>query len=288
MVLSFRMVLLTLVTFACVAVGPVQAGKNLADLELDDVLARPGQSIELRAKLESNSATGNDIEGARVEFRLDGRGLGSALTDDDGVALFRTEAPLTGEHELKAVFEGNDDYLRAEYLALLAVRRADDSMMVLDIDWTISMTDNLNTVLGSSDSPPLREAPEVVGQLARVHAPVYVTARARQLRKRTFSWLHRYGFPRGPVFFLEPKRFPTYSEAAYKTSVLVPMKKAFPGLRFGIGNKESDVESHRAAGLPCLLISAREIPGGVCVTHWGLVEAAVAKLLAPQRGLRPH
>lgn len=284
MTLSFRMVFLAFVACVFVSAGPVHAGKDLADLELDDLLARPGQPIELRAKLESNSVTGSDIEGARIEFRLDGKVLGTALTDDDGVALLRADAPLTGDHELKAVFEGNDDYLRAEYLAMLAVRRADDSMMVLDIDWTISMTDNLNTALGSSDSPPLREAPEVVGRLARAHAPVYVTARARQLRKRTLSWLHRYGFPRGPVFFLEPKRFPTYSEAAYKTSVLVPMKKAFPGLRFGIGNKESDVESHRAAGLPCLLISATEVPGGVCVSHWGLVEEAVAKLLAPPKG----
>jgi hypothetical protein len=277
------MLLVSLAVFVTVAVLPAQAGKKLADLAVDDVLARPGQPVELRAKLESNSIAGTDLKGARVEFRLDGKVLGTALTDDDGVALFRVDAPLTGDHSIKASFEGNEDYLRAEYLALLAVRRADDAMMVLDIDWTISMTDNLNTALGSSDSPPLRNAPEVVERLAGTYSPVYVTARARQLRKRTLSWLNRYGFPRGPVFFLEPKRYPTYNEAAYKAAVLVPMKKTFPGLRFGVGNKESDVESHQAAGLPCLLISGRAIPGGVSVSHWDLAEEAVTRMLAPPK-----
>ncbi|MBI4870784.1 MAG: Ig-like domain repeat protein [Candidatus Riflebacteria bacterium] len=267
-------------TLLVVATAACAADKQLVDLEVADALARPGELVELRAKLESNSTLGEDIEGATISFLLDGEPVGTGVTNDDGVASVRVTAPARGDHVVKALFEGDAENLRGEYNALLCVRTPEDPLMILDIDWTISMTDNVNTAVGSSDSPPLKFAPEVVARLAKTYTPVYVTARARQLRKRTLSWLHRYAFPPGPSFFLNPKEYPTFDEAKYKAKILVPMAKAFPKLHFGFGNKESDRDAYKEAGLAAVLVTGREIPGAVCVRHWLAAEEAIDRLPA--------
>ncbi|MBI4868265.1 MAG: hypothetical protein HY816_15065 [Candidatus Wallbacteria bacterium] len=255
--------------------GPAGAEPSMVDLQVADVLCRPGDDVVMRAKLEENGIRGEDIDNVAVEFRLDGKVLGSSKTNDDGVAVFRLRAPAAGDHVVKAVFEGTAEYMRGEYNALLCVRPSTTPLMILDIDWTISMTQNLNTAFGSSDSPPLKDAAEVVRTLAAKYLPVYVTARARQLRKRTISWLDRYAFPKGPVYVLNPKEFPTYNEAKYKKSVLLPMKDLFPKIVAGFGNKESDVEAYKAAGIPSVLITERSVPDATCVPAWSAVEQAL-------------
>ncbi|MBI4860269.1 MAG: hypothetical protein HY815_08400, partial [Candidatus Riflebacteria bacterium] len=110
---------------------------------------------------------------------------------------------------------------------------------------------------------------------------LYVTGRARQLRKRTVSWLFRYGYPRGPIYFLNPTDFPTYDVVAFKKSVLVPLKKVFPGMQVGIGNDPDDVEAYQAAGLKSLLLVGKPIKGATCVPDWSKVEGVLSKLEEP-------
>ncbi|MBI3892424.1 MAG: hypothetical protein HY303_12945 [Candidatus Wallbacteria bacterium] len=267
----------TTTLFCILCVSTASAEPEMVDLEVADVLCRPGDDVVMRAKLEENSPRGEDIGNALVEFRLDGKPLGTCKTDSHGVAVYRVRAPEAGDHVVKALFEGSKEYLRGEYNALLCVRPADAPLMILDIDWTISITQSLNTALGGADSPPLKDAPEVVRRLAARYQPVYVTARVRQLRKRTNSWLQRYDFPRGPSFFLNPKEFPTFNEAKYKKSVLLPMKDLFSKIPIGIGNKASDLEAYSAAGIPTLLLMEGSLPGATCVPMWSMVEGAIGK-----------
>jgi len=259
-------------------VPSARAEQEKLDLQMQDVLARPGDFVDLAAKLEKAGPHGIAIPAADIEFRLDGKPIGTRKTDEHGDATLRIQAPEPGDHIVKVVYAGEPRYLRSEYRALLAVRRETETILVVDVDWTLSMTDNLNTTLGGRDCPPVRDAPEALEKLATRHTVAYVTGRARQLRKRTISWLHRYGFPRGPTFFLDPGEFPTYDAVAYKKSVLAPMRQKFSGLKIGIGNDRDDLESYGAVGLKTLLIGQEPIPGAVCVRDWSQAEEALVRL----------
>ena len=260
--------------------APAVADQEKLDLQVQDVLARPGEPVDLWAKLEKAGPHGVNIVGAPIEFRLDGKTIGTAKTDEHGDAAVRIQAPAVGDHLVKAVYNGESRYMRAEYRALLCVRNATDPILVVDVDWTLSMTDNLNTSAGGRDCPPVRDAPEGLEKLSGRYTVVYVTGRARQLRKRTISWLNRYGFPRGPTFYLDPGEFPTYDAVAYKKSVLEPIKQKFANLRIGIGNDRDDLDSYSAVGLQVLLVTSKVLPGATCVPDWSKVDQALATLEA--------
>jgi hypothetical protein len=100
------------------------------------------------------------------------------------------------------------------------------------------------------------------------------------LRKRTISWLSRYGFPRGPTYYLDPEEFPSFDVVEFKKSVLLPLKQKFPNLKIGIGNDQDDLESYKAAGLRTLLITGKPYPGATCVPEWSAVDRALATLEA--------
>jgi hypothetical protein len=233
---------------------------ELLDLAVGDVLAKPGETVEVVAKLEKKTPRGTNVPGASVELRLDGKTVGTATTDERGMARFKVTAPDRGDHRLKGVFEGTGDLLRAEYNALLAVRKPDEPILAVDVDWTISMTDDLNTSAGGVDCPPVKDAPEAMERLEKKYTIVYVTSRARQLRKRTISWLFRYGFPRGATFYLDPREYPTYDVVAFKTALLKDLVARFPGLKVGIGNDPDDRAAYEAAGLKPVMIGKAKPP----------------------------
>lgn len=251
---------------ALLAAGPACAA-DMLDLAVADVLARPGEAVEVVAKLEKRAPRGVNVPGASLELRLDGKQVGTAQTDERGVARFKVTAPGRGDHVLKAVFDGTGDLMRAEFNGLLAVRSADEPLLAVDVDWTLSMTDDLNTSGGGVDCPPVKDAPEAMERLSHKYTIVYVTARARQLRKRTISWLYRYAFPRGPSFYLDPREFPTYDVVAFKSQVLKDLTARFSGLKVGIGNDPDDRAAYEAAGLKPVLIGKG--------TRWAEVEKAI-------------
>lgn len=264
--------------FLALALLVAQAGAGepeRLDLQVADLLALPGESIELSAKLERAGPQGVNIAGVPIRFKLNGKPIGERTTDSRGRAFLKLAAPGPGDHVVKAVFPGDAKRMRAEYLALLAVRKAEEPLLAVALDWTLCHTDNLNTALGGSDCAPMADAPEVMERLARGHTIVYVTGRARQLRKRTISWLARYGFPRGPAYFLDPSDFATYDVVAFKRRVLAGLRSRFPGLRVGIGATQADLEAYRAEGLRPVLMGQGDATGATRISDWAGVERAL-------------
>lgn len=260
------------------AAGTTFGEPERLDLQVADVLARPGDPVELVARLEKSGPRGVNIPDVDVEFRLDGRTVGTKKTDERGLATFPVTAPALGDHVVKVVFAGDSRYLRSEYLGLLAVRRESEPILIVNVDWTLAMTDNLNTSRGGTDCPPYANASEVMERLAKKYTIVYVTGRARQLRKRTISWLFRYGFPRGPSYYLNPSDYPTYDVVGFKKSILGPMAQKFQSIRVGVGNGPDDLEAYRASGLKPLLVGGNPVSEVTCVPDWTKVEAALSTL----------
>jgi hypothetical protein len=252
-------------------------------LEVADILAQPGESLEVSAKLEVKGPRGVNLPGLPVRFLLDDRPLGEGRGDARGVSVVSLKAPEAGDHRLTAIFAGDATHQRAEYNALLAVRAPGTPILAVDVDWTLASTDNLNTAMGGSDCPPLEGAAQAMRRLGERYTIVYVTCRARQLRKRTISWLARYGFPAGPSTYVDPRLFPTFDLLAYRKSVLLPLKKAFPGFAAGLGNDPEDLAAYREAGLATVLLTAKPVAGAVCASNWGGVEKALETALAASR-----
>lgn len=266
--------------------GPGAAGAEpvAVNLEVADVLASPGESLEISAKLEVKGPRGVNLPGLPVKFWLDDRPLGESVGDARAVSVMALKAPEAGDHRLTAVFAGDPGHLRAEYNAMLAVRAPGTALLAVDLDWTLAATDNLNTTAGGSDCPPLEGAAQAMRRLGKRFTIVYVTCRARQLRKRTVSWLARYGFPAGPSTYVDPRLYPTFDLLAYRKAVLLPLKKAFPGLAAGIGNDPEDLAAYREAGLPTVLLTPKPVAGAVCVSAWEGVEKALDTVLAGAKG----
>jgi hypothetical protein len=89
--------------------GSGQASE-MPDLAVSDVLAAPGETVILVAKLEKRGAKGTNIPGVAIEFRMDGAPIGTGKTDDRGVARLSIPAPVRGDHTVRALFEGSGEW----------------------------------------------------------------------------------------------------------------------------------------------------------------------------------
>jgi phosphatidate phosphatase PAH1 len=173
--------------------------------------------------------------------------LGDTSTDGNG----RFQLTLTGKQRLPAgtrklfahvVGDGSG----VEFVAYVA--RADESVIVTDIDGTLTESENaiLNSWLFGDDIGNRRGAPAALAQSG--HQVVYVTARGDQFTELTRRWLHDHGFPPGPIRLSSAAFTPPGSKAvAFKANALrdlgVPINAA-------IGNKHTDVEAYEKAGVP--------------------------------------
>ncbi|HEU0033867.1 MAG TPA: hypothetical protein VFQ53_24735 [Kofleriaceae bacterium] len=223
--------------------GPRHRGVDVIAVETDEKQTVAGKL--------AYTAADKDVSGEDVELYAcidrDWANLGKATTGSDG----RFAIELAGEHrlpvgmrELAAFVPGDATTFR--FLAFVA--RAGESVVVTDVDGTITESENaiVNTVLFGDDIGHRRGAPEA---LARLGKPiVYVTARGDQLTDVTRRWLRAHGFPPGPLRLArETIVKPGAPALAFKTEALrtlgVPIAAA-------IGNKLTDIVAYRRAGIP--------------------------------------
>jgi phosphatidate phosphatase PAH1 len=131
---------------------------------------------------------------------------------------------------------------------LAYVARAGESVIVTDIDGTITRSENavVNTVLFGDDVGHRAGAPEALAKSGRT--VVYLSSRGDQLTDVTRRWLRTHGFPPGPLRLAPASiTIPGGRTVQYKTQSLrslnVPIFAA-------IGNKPSDVQAYTNAGVP--------------------------------------
>jgi hypothetical protein len=168
-----------------------------------DVIATPGDGAELTGKL-AYGAVWKDLEDERVAAFVDDcegwRGLGEAVTDDDGEVSFRLDDDLAfGEHEVRLVVRGD----RTQAVASLWVLPDETHVVVTDIDGTLTTSDGelFQQILTGSHVP---EAYEGAADLTYAHdsidhVVVYLTGRPYWLLSITRTWLDALGFAPGPV-----------------------------------------------------------------------------------------
>ena len=255
----------------------------------NDVLAEPGAEVMLEASLRSGLRLTGE-EGRRIQFHLDERRLGEVRSDRDGNASVRWTAPETpGDYVVRVRVKPDDqpDKPVEDTQLLVAVRKADAPMVVVDLDKTV-VASGFHTVLLGNPTPMAR-SPEVLNRLARTHTIVFLTHRPDYFGPKSKAWLKANGYPPGPVLMSTVGSF-LKGSGTYKSEMIAALKKRFTKVEIGIGDKTSDVEAYHENGLKAFLIiqipddaapetlealadSIKDLPDAVqVVTGWDQVE----------------
>lgn len=207
-----------------------------------DMLVEEGARATLTAELE-------DAPGETLEFVLDGKVVGSAKTDAEGIARLDYTPMGAGDYVFTVRLGAESKRTAADAQLLLCVRKKEQEFFVTDIDQTISDAGNIAAWLKSAkEIRPMAGSVEALMEMSKKYTIVYVTARAKNLRAKTKVWLGDNGFPAGPVFFSENMEDSIKAEK-YKTGLLAKLKGQWPNMGAGAGDQESDARAYQANGM---------------------------------------
>lgn len=130
------------------------------------------------------------------------------------------------------------------------------SVLAVDIDETLTKTDYQYLLwgIGSDDTLPLPGSQATLSRLAATFDIVYVTARSRSLRGKTERWLARHDFPQGRLV-TSPTLGGFIFQGNYKRDVLRRLRREYPNMLVGIGDKEKDGKAYRRSGMVSLIVN---------------------------------
>ena len=229
-----------------------------------DVLAQPGRPVRVVAELRGGNYL-SGMEGYLVGFYDRDNKLGEMRTDESGRAWIEFVPHAPGQITLLARLEDPDirQFAVEAVDILVEARPGDAPMVILDLDYTLVDDDFEGVLTGQGD--PMPHSLAVVERLARDHGIIYLTGRPTAFNELSKQWLRKNNYPLGPVL--------THGESAlglgvetYKTTQLQALHREFPNLRYGIGDRITDIRAYQAVGMRSILIIHPEMmtePGDV-------------------------
>jgi hypothetical protein len=238
--------------------GKVVAAEHGVLLYADDVLALPGQDVNLRAHLKTPHAF-RGIANVTVAFSIDGRPIGSAVTDKQGLAQLWWKAPLKGDHKIliqpTALPPDIDDEdtgaLKNHYELFLSVRPSDQKFIVVDLDHTL-VNDSGVHVLSKDDSPQMPQSQEALRRLVETYSVIYLTARPDELTRKSKFWLEANKYPAGVLIACDLRQ--PADSGKFKSQCLSIQRRAFPNILFGVGDLSSDSGAYLANDVTAYLL----------------------------------
>ncbi|MBN1555001.1 MAG: hypothetical protein JXA11_09660 [Phycisphaerae bacterium] len=262
-----------------------------------DVLTPPDREVKLQARVKSY-ARDADVEGITLSFhRLsDGKEVGRVVTDQEGYAAVRYRTEGVGDVRFYVKVAGGTDQERRAprelppALLLVSVRNPESSFVVVDLDRTLVESSFFRVVLWDGGKP-MPDSRRVMRRIAETHDVIYLTHRPDDLTRTSRLWLEEKGYPDG-VLVLSTARGMVGDSGKFKAARLRRIRKHFPNLRFGVGDKESDIEAYRDNGMKAIWIprvkdkpkhldKLAERLGGwddsnvIVVEDWGRIERAI-------------
>jgi hypothetical protein len=239
------------------------AGCGPPVLGVQDVLVRPGEKAHLAAFVEREPVLGlgKDLPGVRVTFHAADQELAADKTDDEGLATAKCRLPA-GSQRYDARATAQDRDLQA---AGRVFEWGDERVIIaVDIDQTIARTEYKELLAtGEEDgSDAVKRSAQTLRALAHDFHILYLTGRPRSLLEKTRLWLAERKFPDGPVIMAESVS-QVLRPGNFKQKTLHALRKDWPTLRIGIGNRPSDADAYGANGmLPLVVPSKTERPFG--------------------------
>jgi hypothetical protein len=278
-----------LVLGAAAATGADDDDRYAVKLTAFDQLARPGEAVAVRAKLEHAGFAGlnPNLRGYPLRF-VGPRGLDvEATTVRDGLAEagLRYRETSRGPLRVRVTFPGTRNHRPAAETARLFVLGAEARLLVVDVDHTISDLRELDVPFTENVRiPSLPGSVETLNRLARDHLVVYLSARDESLYNKTRDWLRQRGFPDGPLFTRDYSIWE--SAETFKRQFIADLKKRFPHVEAGIGNTANDARAYLDNGLRAFILdpagTGRFPEQALVVRSW----RQIAGLLIPEERAR--
>jgi hypothetical protein len=98
----------------------------------------------------------------------------------------------------------------------------------------------------------LADSVEVLGRVSKRYGIVYLTDRPDLPARKSKNWLADNGYPSGPLLF---SRMEDLREGGrFKSGGLAGLRRDFPGLAVGIGERPSDAQAYVDNGMSAYLI----------------------------------
>lgn len=221
-----------------------------------DILTEPNEPVELVAQLQTTKFL-RGITDVAVGFYLDSKLISTAQTNHDGLATISWSPPAVGDYDFEARIEKIPDDLDKQMLdvhpapLLVTVRAKNTAFVVIDLDHTVVDSSFLVVLLGGGK--PMADSVEITNRIARHYSLIYLTHRPDLMTHRSKSWLRKHKYPLGPLIVSELKQA-LGSSGKFKTSKLAAIKKVFPNIKIGIGDKLSDAQAYVDNGMVAFLI----------------------------------
>ncbi|MEK6693089.1 MAG: hypothetical protein AABY44_06650 [Nitrospirota bacterium] len=260
------------------------ADEKKANLIFYDQIVKPVEKVYLMANLRKGLISVKpEISGERVEFfqsNNDKKSLGITLTGIDGTAVKEIPPLKNGFHSFSARLADNKRYSAEESYGLVACWDHKKPIIIVDIDGTISDTDNSELLFKKTDkdSKPLKNAPDVLRRLSKKYNIIFLTHRNELLLNKTRLWLKEHKFPPAPVFTLRLGEDPLMP-GEYKDEKLKEWKKEGWNMKIGIGNRPHDAEAYLDNGLKAIILDDDDdLPDkAIKVKDWKEIEKIILK-----------
>jgi hypothetical protein len=224
-----------------------------------DVLTPPNREVELAGRVHHLLGK-KDVAGMTVEFRRlsDGKRLGSARTGPKGWAKLPWTPPGLGNYEFSARVVDSRTRDQRELLdlptalLLVSVRKPSERFVVVDLDHTLVDSGFLRVVIWDGGKP-MKDSTKVMQKIRRHYGVIYLTHRPEDLTRKSRRWLEEQGYPVAPLL-LSTFRQAVGDAAKFKSARLREVRRDFPNLAAGIGDKLTDVKAYRDNGMKTIWI----------------------------------
>lgn len=241
------------------------AGTSTPAHSAQDILATPGEAVAFTGKFAYGTLS-KDLEDEPVQVWLDTCAgwsqLGEVLTDDDGRAGLKANAPAApGRYKFRLQVVGDASVAEG----WLQVAPAGSAVIVFDIDGTLTTGDDeiLKDIKNDLFEPILRGSytPEAYPggvALTKVHAArgatlLYMTGRPYWLTQKTRDWLVQLGYAPGILHLTDSNEeaLPTESGVGtYKLNFLRQVLAKGFSIELAYGNATTDIYAYLTAGIP--------------------------------------
>jgi len=216
------------------------------------VLALPGEEVTLRARLQSGDLLAGQ-SGFVVRFYRDGDLYKAAETGADGAAVVAHTPARPGDEPFTAALSPNgfSGEPPEPVRLLVACRRPDAPLLVVDLDKTLVASGFEQVLIGDPD--PMPHSRDVMKRIAARYTVVYLTHRPDYFGPKSKAWLRKQGYPNGPLLLSDIGGFLKGSEA-FKSGRLKDLRERFKRLEVGIGDKISDARAYHDNGMTSFAI----------------------------------
>lgn len=179
--------------------------KVTGHLIVEDVLARPGTSVMLKAALMEKGLLGNrGLGGETITFTVQGQHAGTALTGGDGRAFLEFKTHMRGNHAVVASVESSPRVESAKGNGNLASWERRRPILLVEVS-TLVQGDSSTLLpglpvaksLGALGKPQEHAAHELSKLTEFYYNVIYVSERQGSSLHETREWLRQHEFPVG-------------------------------------------------------------------------------------------